>query len=878
MNQLTSPESLELSLGSMFAKELTSHACPHTMQHLCSELHQVLAPNLSQYIAAQAQRAAASRKQGARCVSHRVSSAIYAAVSLLVRISSKAALAADTPDVPLWLSESTALANLWAVSSEFPGFFRLLAARKDLTGVYPRALATSWLAHTGGPTGASSGTPAQLEHSSSSSCALVQQQAWEALVACSSRSATAGAAAKEPTLAKVLLHGLGVVWRDLRLRRLSLRNAPADWGAEPSTFLSILPSLAVLNLTGLDTRLDESFSSLSFPSFKVEVVRGSTPNLSVAVHAKGPEELSSVMTCLSTAFSKKRSNTPSSSGNDSSLTPPQGQAVHKRSEPPNSRVSSHHAARQFSSGSCQDGHPPPPVVRQQRQSQQHHQQQQQQQRHEQQQEGQPSGRPEACTAASCASIPQTDTCQPSPERTQQPRLSSPLAPSSLGSQDADRTRPKLTSLRFFLKNPGKGFAPLRRLHEIQTSGLRELALHVVYTSDDQASDEEGEDSADEQGTFTGKHKTKKLMAKLGHSHILSALLSSSALRCLRSLSISEELDVQASDSDEDEQEAPSSHDRCMLCPIGIQLLSRLSLTSLHYHGLLASPHPSSFSVLSSLTRLKTLSLGSNDEDSYLPSMGVHCLPSSLTALTLQNMNIGGAPLGHGVQLPGLSHICFKRCRLPSLPALAPAASLEWINFDNCEMGPMYLSDFVHLWPRLSWLEITYVHDDWRLLNHSSDLAALQQMTCLRKLSLITPYEPSLKIKELLQLSTLRLLSLSPGPSASSYSQLLSLSNFRYLAGLEIRLYSDVSHHTDFITTSDTDGSYAAQELHVDLQEALPMTDVLVMVDDEAVDDWGEAGEEPEDNEDDESYDGSSDSSENEESTGEDWSTENEGTE
>lgn len=25
-----------------------------------------------------------------------------------------------------------------------------------------------------------------------------------------------------------------------------------------------------------------------------------------------------------------------------------------------------------------------------------------------------------------------------------------------------------------------------------------------------------------------------------------------------------------------------------------------------------------------------------------------------------------------------------------------------------------------------------------------------------------------------------------------------------------------------------DGSYAAQELHVDLQEALPMTDVLVM--------------------------------------------------
>eukprot|EP00967_Tisochrysis_lutea_P062104 scaffold79651_cov16-Tisochrysis_lutea.AAC.1 len=58
------------------------------------------------------------------------------------------------------------------------------------------------------------------------------------------------------------------------LQRLSLRNAPADWGAAPSTFLSVLPSLAVLNLTGLDTRLDESYSSLSFPSFKVGLSSG----------------------------------------------------------------------------------------------------------------------------------------------------------------------------------------------------------------------------------------------------------------------------------------------------------------------------------------------------------------------------------------------------------------------------------------------------------------------------------------------------------------------------------------------------------------------------------------------------------------------------
>eukprot|EP00983_Pelagomonas_calceolata_P021478 673107-Pelagomonas_calceolata.AAC.7 len=182
------------------------------MQQLCSELHQVLGPSLSQYITSQAQRAAASQEQRTQCISDHTCSAMYAAVSLLLRITSGAALAVDAP---LTLSLSTALA-MFAAGTGFTGFARLQAAGQELNGGGRRPLATDWLAHTG----SNAGAPLQQEHSSSSSSGRStsnEQEAWEALITCSSRSATDGAA-KQPTLAKVLLHGLGVVWRDLRLR------------------------------------------------------------------------------------------------------------------------------------------------------------------------------------------------------------------------------------------------------------------------------------------------------------------------------------------------------------------------------------------------------------------------------------------------------------------------------------------------------------------------------------------------------------------------------------------------------------------------------------------------------------------------------------
>ncbi len=50
---------------------------------------------------------------------------------------------------------------------------------------------------------------------------------------------------------------------------LHLRNAPADWGASHDTFMRILPSLATLNISGLDTQLSGGASSPSVPSFKV---------------------------------------------------------------------------------------------------------------------------------------------------------------------------------------------------------------------------------------------------------------------------------------------------------------------------------------------------------------------------------------------------------------------------------------------------------------------------------------------------------------------------------------------------------------------------------------------------------------------------------
>jgi hypothetical protein len=94
--------------------------------------------------------------------------------------------------------------------------------------------------------------------------------------------------------------------------------------------------------------------------------------------------------------------------------------------------------------------------------------------------------------------------------------------------------------------------------------------------------------------------------------------------------------------------------------------------------------------------------------------------------------------------------------------------------------------------------------------------------------LVTPYEEQLTVEVLLSLTQLRLLSLSPSPSMSRYEQLMRLSHFRFLAGLEVKLYSDVPHHDLLV---DMAGS-----MHAGMQEGLPMTDVLIMIDDSYADD------------------------------------------
>ena len=55
-------------------------------------------------------------------------------------------------------------------------------------------------------------------------------------------------------------------------------------------------------------------------------------------------------------------------------------------------------------------------------------------------------------------------------------------------------------------------------------------------------------------------------------------------------------------------------------------------------------------------------------------------------------------------------------------------------------------------------------------------------------------------------------------------QVMRLAEFRFLAGLEVKLYSDVPHHAEQLVD-------LAGGMHADMQEGLPMTDVLVMVDD-----------------------------------------------
>ncbi len=208
-------------------------------------------------------------------------------------------------------------------------------------------------------------------------------------------------------------------------------------------------------------------------------------------------------------------------------------------------------------------------------------------------------------------------------------------------------------------------------------------------------------------------------------------------------------------------------------------------------------------------------------------LGIHCLPSQLTSLTLQNISIAPPPLGSTHSLPLLCHLHLKSCSMPDLPTFSAAPAVEWLSLDNCDAA-VYAPDLALLWPSLSWLEITYTHDEWRLLHAPDDLAALGRLTRLRKLLLVTPYEEHLSTDGLLVLTQLRLLSISPTPSMGRYEQLMRLSEFRFLAGLEVKLYSDVAHHEQLVD--------AAGIMHADMQEGLPMTDVLIMVDDAYADD------------------------------------------
>ena len=58
---------------------------------------------------------------------------------------------------------------------------------------------------------------------------------------------------------------------------------------------------------------------------------------------------------------------------------------------------------------------------------------------------------------------------------------------------------------------------------------------------------------------------------------------------------------------------------------------------------------------------------------------------------------------------------------------------------------------------------------------------------------------------------------------------MRLVEFRFLAGLEVKLYSDVPHHVEELVE-------LAGGMHAAMQEGLPMTDVLIMVDDSYADD------------------------------------------
>jgi hypothetical protein len=65
-------------------------------------------------------------------------------------------------------------------------------------------------------------------------------------------------------------------------------------------------------------------------------------------------------------------------------------------------------------------------------------------------------------------------------------------------------------------------------------------------------------------------------------------------------------------------------------------------------------------------------------------------------------------MGSSHVLPLLCHLHLKSCAVPDLPTFSAAPAVEWLSLDNCDVS-MYPQDIVLLWPRLSWLEVTYTH-------------------------------------------------------------------------------------------------------------------------------------------------------------------------
>ena len=121
---------------------------------------------------------------------------------------------------------------------------------------------------------------------------------------------------------------------------------------------------------------------------------------------------------------------------------------------------------------------------------------------------------------------------------------------------------------------------------------------------------------------------------LGPKHLLTALLrcGSAFKRRLTHLTVREEIPSNTSNEDG----SASSHLSSALDAVGSALLSRglRNLVHLEWQGLLLAPHPSSLAPLAGLSALRSLTLAVNADDP-VARIGLHCLPPSLTALTMQ---------------------------------------------------------------------------------------------------------------------------------------------------------------------------------------------------------------------------------------------------